>query len=149
MHVESVVSNTGWHVSLRKTSRWLSSDSSGSWWAATVATYCPGRMTEHLKSKSTGGFYQADGSPSILGPKIISKIILVRGCKNVASTNILLFKSYPLLASLQFTRFYHNCISLTHTHVQLCTQIILGGEFKQQSTIIVPNFCDFPPQGFA
>ena len=29
------------------TSCWLSSDSSGSWWATTVATYCPGRVTEH------------------------------------------------------------------------------------------------------
>ena len=32
----------------------------GSWWAATAATYCPGRMTAHLKSK-TGGLN--DGSP--------------------------------------------------------------------------------------
>ena len=46
-----------------KTSRWLSSDSIGSWWAATIAAYCPGRMTEHLKSKSTGGFHQRHGSP--------------------------------------------------------------------------------------
>ena len=30
-------------------------DSSGSCWATTVATYCPGRMAEHSKSKSTGG----------------------------------------------------------------------------------------------
>ena len=28
-----------------------------------VATYCPGRMAEHSKSKSTGGFDQADVSP--------------------------------------------------------------------------------------
>ena len=46
-----------------KTSRWLSSDSCGSGWAATVATYCLGRITEHLKSKSTGGFHWRDGSP--------------------------------------------------------------------------------------
>ena len=26
------------------------------WWAATVATYCPGRMVEHPKLKQTGGF---------------------------------------------------------------------------------------------
>ena len=27
--------------------------SSPGWWAATVATYCPNRMVEHPKSKST------------------------------------------------------------------------------------------------
>ena len=30
---------------------------SGHWWAATVVTYCPGRMVEHSKLKSTGGFF--------------------------------------------------------------------------------------------
>ena len=54
---------TGWPICSVKTSHWPSSSSSGSWWAATVATYCPGRMTEHLKSKPTGGFYHTDGSP--------------------------------------------------------------------------------------
>ena len=38
-------------------------DSSGSCWAATVATYCPGRMAELSKSKSMGGFYRGDLSP--------------------------------------------------------------------------------------
>ena len=38
----------------------FSPDSSGSGWAATVATYCPGRMAEHLQSKSTGGFYRPE-----------------------------------------------------------------------------------------
>ena len=46
-----------------KTSCCLSSDSSGSWWAATVATYCPGRVTEHPKCKSTGGYNHPDCSP--------------------------------------------------------------------------------------
>ena len=34
---------------------WVDLDfgSSPGWWAATVATYCPGRMMEHSKSKST------------------------------------------------------------------------------------------------
>ena len=41
----------------------LGSHSSGSWWAVTVATYCPGNMANHPKSKSTGGGYQADVSP--------------------------------------------------------------------------------------
>ena len=37
----------------------------GSWWAANVAAYCPGRMAEHLKSKSTEGFSHPDWSLSI------------------------------------------------------------------------------------
>ena len=34
---------------------WVDLDlgSSPGWWAATVATYCPSRMVEHSKSKST------------------------------------------------------------------------------------------------
>ena len=34
---------------------WVDLDLGGSpgWWAATVATYCPGRVVEHHKSKST------------------------------------------------------------------------------------------------
>ena len=34
---------------------WVDLDlgSSPGWWAATVAIYCPGRMMEHSKSKST------------------------------------------------------------------------------------------------
>ena len=32
-------------------------------WAVIVATYCPSRMVERLKSKSTGGFYQPEWSP--------------------------------------------------------------------------------------
>ena len=54
---------TGWHVFLVTTSCWLGSDSSGSCWTATVATYCPGRMAEHSISKSTGGFAQLEWSP--------------------------------------------------------------------------------------
>ena len=42
-----------------KTFCWLSSVSFGSWWAATVAAYFPGRMAEHLKSKSTGGWFSS------------------------------------------------------------------------------------------
>ena len=56
------VMTTRWPFRMVKTSRWLSSDSSGSWWAATVATYCPDRMTQLLKPKSTGGFHWQDGS---------------------------------------------------------------------------------------
>ena len=48
-----------------KTSCWLSSNSSGSWWAATVAIYCPGKTKEHSWWKSTGGFYRPDLSPCI------------------------------------------------------------------------------------
>ena len=49
-----------------KTSCWLSSNTPGSWWAATVAIYCPGMMKEHPKSKSIRGFYHLDVSPCIL-----------------------------------------------------------------------------------
>ena len=65
-HFSDVIDNTGWPFHSCKTSRWLSSDSSGSWWAATVATYCPGRMAEHSNSKSTGGFAQVEWSPCSL-----------------------------------------------------------------------------------
>ena len=41
----------------------LNSESSGSSWAAAVATYCPGRMSELPNPKSMGGFHQRDGSP--------------------------------------------------------------------------------------
>jgi len=47
---------------MAKTSSWLSSDRPGIWRDATVATYCPGRMAEHHKSKSMGGFNNPDGS---------------------------------------------------------------------------------------
>ena len=60
---QNMVISTGWPISLVTKSRWLSSDSSDSWWAATVATYCPGRMAKHPKSKSTGGCYHAEWSP--------------------------------------------------------------------------------------
>ena len=33
--------------------------------AAGVATYCPGRMAEHHKSKSRGALYHPDGPPCI------------------------------------------------------------------------------------
>ena len=35
--------------------------SSPGWWAATVATYCPSRMVEHPKSKSTQPRYTQYG----------------------------------------------------------------------------------------
>ena len=41
---------TGWPIWLVTTSCWLSSDRSGGLLAATVATFCPGRLTEHSKS---------------------------------------------------------------------------------------------------
>ena len=39
-------------------------------WAATVATYCPGRMAEHSKSKSLGGCYRGNVSPSTTLPDV-------------------------------------------------------------------------------
>ena len=54
---------TGWSFITIKTTRWLSSDSSGSWWAATAATCCLSRISEYPKSQSTGGFYHSEWSP--------------------------------------------------------------------------------------
>ena len=96
---------TGWPISLMKTSRWLSSDSFGSWWAATIAAYCPGRMAEHLKSKSTGGFHQGDGSPCIylgkrhisLGIKILWASVSIDPllCLQIQSMKLEIFSSEP------------------------------------------------------
>ena len=53
------------------TSGLLSSKSSGSWWAASVDTYCPGTLAEHSKSKSSGDSYHPDVSPC-MGHHIVS-----------------------------------------------------------------------------
>ena len=53
----------GWPIWLIKTSCWLCFTSSGRRWATTVATCCPGRMAEHPKSKSMGGFAIQIGHP--------------------------------------------------------------------------------------
>ena len=42
IHFINHVGSTGWQHLLSKTSCWLGSHSSGIWWAATVAFYCPG-----------------------------------------------------------------------------------------------------------
>ena len=52
--VAHLLANLGWVD--------LNLGSSPGWWAATVATYCPSRMVEHPKSKST------ETSPSGYGP---------------------------------------------------------------------------------
>ena len=56
-------------MSLMITSRWLSSDSFSSWWAATIAAYayCSGRMAEHLKSDSARVIATEMGHPVVLG----------------------------------------------------------------------------------
>ena len=52
---------------------WVDFDlgSSPGWWAATVATYCPSRMVEHPKSKSTQPSNQPPSPPctSLFPPK--------------------------------------------------------------------------------
>ena len=48
---------------MKKIYCWLSSDNSGSSWAATVASYCPDSMAEHTKLKSTEGFQNSSVSP--------------------------------------------------------------------------------------
>ena len=47
---------------------WVDLDlgSSLGWWAANVATYCPCKIAENCKSKSTKGFYRGDVSPCTL-----------------------------------------------------------------------------------
>ena len=66
--------HSGWPIWSVKTTRWLSSNSFGSWWAASVATYYPGRMEEHPKSKTTGSFFiDRLGHPlSVLGHVMIN-----------------------------------------------------------------------------
>ena len=49
-------------------------DSSGSWLAATLAIYCPGKMAEPPKSKSTGGFNHPDGSLCI-NDKLLTRVL--------------------------------------------------------------------------
>ena len=46
-----------------KNFRWLSLDSSGSLQATTVATYCPGRMTEHPNIRQQEVFTVVNGHP--------------------------------------------------------------------------------------
>ena len=55
--------HTGWPFCVVTTSSWLGSSTFGKSLAAAVAAYCPGRMAEHPKSKSTGGFNHAEWSP--------------------------------------------------------------------------------------
>ena len=40
---------------------WVDLESSPGWWAATVDAYCPSRMVEHPKSKSTQPMYLTVG----------------------------------------------------------------------------------------
>ena len=53
--VAHLLANLGWVD--------LNLGSSPGWWAATVATYCPSRMVEHPKSKSTEPSPSGDGLP--------------------------------------------------------------------------------------
>ena len=48
---------------------WVDFDlwSSTGWWDATVATYCPNRMVEHSKSKSTKPSLRGHETPCIMG----------------------------------------------------------------------------------
>ena len=47
---------------------WVDLDlgSSPGWWAANVATYCPSRVVEHSKSKSTKPSLRGHGTPCIV-----------------------------------------------------------------------------------
>ena len=66
---------TGWPKWTWKTSCWLSSGTFGSCWAATVATYCPGRITEHPKFNSTGGFLRPLEPPCMWANLIFQNVI--------------------------------------------------------------------------
>ena len=50
--------------------------SSPGWWAATVATYCPSRMVEHPKSKSTKPSPRGHGTPCTATRKVRSNFPL-------------------------------------------------------------------------
>ena len=56
---------------------WVDLDlgSSPGWWAATVATYCPSRVVEHSKSKSTKPSPRAHGTPCTLGIFYLTKAV--------------------------------------------------------------------------
>ena len=63
--------DTGWPKWTWKTFSRLNSGTSGSSWAATVATCCPGRMAEHPKSNSIGGFPRPLGPPCTFSPMLV------------------------------------------------------------------------------
>ena len=66
------------------TSRCHCSGTSGSLWAATIATYCPGRMVEHTKSKSPGGFYRPDLLPCRVANKTRFVFVAAPSLKSVS-----------------------------------------------------------------
>ena len=60
-------------IQVSKNFRRLSSRTSGSWWAATAATYCPGRMAEYTQNCVNGRFL-----PTWLVPLVLHFISLTR-----------------------------------------------------------------------
>jgi len=64
---------------------WVDLDlgSSPGWWAATVATYCPSRVVEHSKSKSTKPSPRAHGTPCTVHGRCL--VWLVGGQKRSAT----------------------------------------------------------------
>ena len=78
----------------------LSLRSSSSWWAATISTYCPGRMAEHLVSKSTLGFYRSDMWPCRFVARVVP--LFIKAC----SEKLCVFFSllYKIVTQLGNTR---------------------------------------------
>ena len=84
---------TGWHITMQKTSCLLSSGTSGSWWATTVATFCPSSMAKHPRSKSRG-CYQTELSPCIS----VTSFKLAVGSTNNGGWNTVQVLSLPYIS---------------------------------------------------
>lgn len=109
-----------------KTSRLLSSDTSGSWKPATVATYCPGRTAEHPESQSTEGFNHTDGSP----------------CRKYS--NICINKTLSEQLILMYFPFFHP--KAGHRHVHARVGAAAGG--KRRDHLLSPPWRSLhSPQG--
>ena len=74
--------------------------SSPGWWAATVDTYCPSRMVEHPKSKSTKPGNQPPSPPCTYRVAIVDFTIIVRGKELVPIQSK---TKLPMLVDLQQT----------------------------------------------
>ena len=56
---------------------YLDLGSSPGWWATTVASYCPSRVVEHPKSKSTKPSLQGHGTPCTVHVLIINNLQMI------------------------------------------------------------------------
>ena len=84
---------------------WVDLDlgSSPGWWAATVATYCPSRMVEHSKSKSTQPSCQTT-SPTLYVCVQLSYFSAVAAIPSTSPVALTLSIAFPS-RSTHFSRF--------------------------------------------